>query len=1015
MRQELIELSEWWSPYNKTPAVDPKPAEQARLRRVQKTYQAYRERSTELYAQALSVMLNSPGELSDRAPNFYRAFLNYIDRKPDVIKAFMEMQMILAGDRNALGTNRMNQALVMFDDGRRALTAHSEAIRGAHRSMPERLSQWLEAAIFSTTGPAQRRAKAAKREAKEGLTSPDFTEDDAQAAWYALDELHQINNEYSVIVGQTENKIMSPLRKEGITPEDVGEFLLHNRVINERGQIANPLGHIPATSKQQLEFMRERLGDDRYELLVKKMEQWHREIVFPQVELAVERGIYPADLVAGLEQNKDFYSTFMVIRHLERSGKVPSGIFAQVGTFEGVMNPFDATMMKLQSLNRFGQLNQAKRPIRKVLEESYDGVEIRKLSAREAGVGRDTPRKKAEPGFDYMWIMDDGKGAWYEVPQEIVDSFKRHDIGTLKRVADFSQSFVYKRFHPLFVTYNPGFMVNNLPRDFRRTWVNIGTIGSKHRKIMLDKLIADGMDPKQAKKQAKKQNITIGQIMYAYWKASPVAWRRARGVSDELIDKMMNEKALNASFALRADDKEISTYNEILAQSGIRGPVEGQHMMRRIIGGMLNLVASINTFQETQAKVAVYNMLDARGIPTEERSYITRTFAGTPNFTKKGLITPLTNGVFMYSNVRWQGMQADISLATNPQTRMGWWWRRMMWTFVPATLNFAGLIGLFGDELKALFERIGDYFNETYDVIPLGFSYKDGTAFGKAIGPVALIKGAIAGDDVPEGDMKTIFLTLPQDDMGRIIRSIYLQFLRSLEPGKPFGFTENQPPTAGESFNRVVEGIWGDTIGGMNPAFDIGWKWSQYAMGQNPRERFFGSDIVPRDDWNAGGLYRARHMAMWTTNQFGVLSTVTHGLRRPMFGGPGTPEQEWHLETTIKSMPGISRLLRVSDRGLKEDEWRLLHEQAKEDALLRVKLPKIINPVRRERYRLYALPLESLTDQQRRRLAILNAWYGDIYLPLAHAIKVASEAGDEKRAEELRDRLGEQTERFKGN
>jgi len=71
--------------------------------------------------------------------------------------------------------------------------------------------------------------------------------------------------------------------------------------------------------------------------------------------------------------------------------------------------------------------------------------------------------------------------------------------------------------------------------------------------------------------------------------------------------------------------------------------------------------------------------------------------------------------------------------------------------------------------------------------------------------------------------------------------------------------------------------------------------------------------------------------------------------------------------------------------------------------------------VRRERYRLFALPLERLTDQQRRRLAILNAWYGDIYLPLAHAIKVTSEAGDEKRAEELRDRLGEQTERFKGN
>ena len=81
---ELIRLTEWWSPYDKSKA----PA----------NYIKYRESSRELYAEALSVFLNSPGELQERAPMFYRGFMEYLERKPEVLDEYIRIQEQLNGE-----------------------------------------------------------------------------------------------------------------------------------------------------------------------------------------------------------------------------------------------------------------------------------------------------------------------------------------------------------------------------------------------------------------------------------------------------------------------------------------------------------------------------------------------------------------------------------------------------------------------------------------------------------------------------------------------------------------------------------------------------------------------------------------------------------------------------------------------------------------------------------------------------------------------------------------------------
>ena len=46
------------------------------------------------------------------------------------------------------------------------------------------------------------------------------------------------------------------LEDAGLTPEDLGEYLFHQRVINERNQMANPHGFNPKASRERLEEMR---------------------------------------------------------------------------------------------------------------------------------------------------------------------------------------------------------------------------------------------------------------------------------------------------------------------------------------------------------------------------------------------------------------------------------------------------------------------------------------------------------------------------------------------------------------------------------------------------------------------------------------------------------------------------------------------------------------------------------------------------------------------------------------
>jgi hypothetical protein len=917
VRDELIALTEWWNPYVKSEAP--------------KGYIKYRESPRELYAEALSVFLNTPGELQSRAPKFYDALLKYFNRKPEVLDEYLTLQDILNGDSPAVAEARRRNVQEMFARGDEKIKAAAAAREAANQSVIEGVRQFLGQYVLDTSAPVKRRVSLAE---KRGET---FSEH--ENARYLMDELFMLDNPNHVMLNRVQGDVYAPLLESGVNKADMGEYLMMRRVVNERGELANPLGYTPEAAAQQLEGMRQRLGPERFARLEAGMKQFH-DIVFESVERAVEADVYNRETFkTKIEPNRDNYATFAVIKHLE--DHVPAGIYKQVGTFNEIANPFDATLMKTVTLNRLIDLNIAKRSVRDLLRGSFPG----EIIPAEIPYKAREPNRPARPGFDHLLMLEDGQARAYEVPSEIAISFQRHDIGGLAKFGQFIGSPIYKVLHPVLVTYNPGFQVANPFRDFWRTYKNLAAIGGKDQKI------------------------TLRDVLKAYWQAIPASKRRAQGIDDATINQMLAEKALGIPFVdPHAVTDAAGGYERLIERHGLGAEkLESQWKAVRGAKRVLNLIEAAGVLQETASKVAAFNLLGEKGVTGKERAFIVRKYVGTPDYSQRGHVTSLTNPILLYSRVRWNGLQADMQLATGRETRAGWWWRQTAFNVMPKVAMRAALFGVFGATVKAIMEDTSEYLKANYTVIPLG----------------RLLVGKDRG--------KSIVLTMPTDDTGQLIGNLTWRMMDAV-----MGSATGENP-----YTQALSELYGQAIPAANPIIDAAYKWMQFASGVNPLDSRTGRPVVPESEWTAGGWYSGRRMAAWTLNKFGVVSTIMHAATGPMLGDAQESGEESTVETVLRSAPGISRLLRITDRGREERQWATIENEDEESARFRLSLPDTVRKATAERYLLDRRGKKELSPAENQRRLRLNSWYSGIYLPLTRQMKLAKDAGNTERLRSL--------------
>ena len=161
------------------------------------------------------------------------------------------------------------------------------------------------------------------------------------------------------------------MQKAGMTKDDIGLYLLFNRIITERKDLANPYGHTQATAQAGLKQLLDNIGPEKTQILKNVIDKF-QDLVFERVQKAVEVGAYNKELFEKtIVPNKSNYATFAVTDYFVEQGFVTAKVKAQKGTLEEVMNPFTATVLKTLALNKLIATQKAKNASRDLLKDFF--------------------------------------------------------------------------------------------------------------------------------------------------------------------------------------------------------------------------------------------------------------------------------------------------------------------------------------------------------------------------------------------------------------------------------------------------------------------------------------------------------------------------------------------------------------------------------------------------------------------------------------------------------------------
>lgn len=160
MRAELLELSKWWRPFDEQQAT--------------KDYMRYREDPEELFADAISLLLNNPAELRQRAPLFWAQMEKFLSDNKEMqqllARAFDEM----SGTMDDLAEGLHHRITAAWADGDAFLQDLAHAAELRKMSLWERLRQQWQAKKhqaerdFSDRGAyLKRRAEELRKQGKE--------------------------------------------------------------------------------------------------------------------------------------------------------------------------------------------------------------------------------------------------------------------------------------------------------------------------------------------------------------------------------------------------------------------------------------------------------------------------------------------------------------------------------------------------------------------------------------------------------------------------------------------------------------------------------------------------------------------------------------------------------------------------------------------------------------------------------------------------------------------------------
>ncbi|MEL6614122.1 MAG: DEAD/DEAH box helicase family protein, partial [Bacteroidota bacterium] len=895
------------------------------------TYMRYRKSSRELYADALSGLLIAPSELQSRAPTFYQAFFEGLAAdKPEVQKVYEEVQLLLARGPEAIAQSRMEDVYGMFEDADRRKALLEEAA-DAERKQEYRTQ--LVQSLVTRWHPILERAK---RLEKKGTPL-------AEDPRYLLEEVGMADSPASVYLADVAETVLQPLKAAGLTERDLATWMFLNRVEKERevrlaedklpkeviealtgtglltrdvqaaeledlpeeiraivqaaavdtggrSNMANPLGFTEETARATREHLEAMVGEDGARAL-RRAQRVFVDLTTPILDEAADLGVLNKEWweTAG-KPNRYAYATFRVLDFVGEAHRASVGVKQQRGTFRDVDDVFAATMGKALATIRENVRQRAKLAVKDMMAAHFADEWER---PRASGPGRYAPPKnRTLRGVLYIW--ENGRQRPYYTDRYVADSFRQMDLRGLRWLAA-TMRFLNAPFRAGFITYNLTFgLWTNPIRDARRVAKALAIKGKK---------------------------ASYRQVIQRYATESKAAWAYARGrVSDPRVRELLASGAMmppgeSVMFVDRGDGLRKTAERYGMAPPAKRG------RLLSMVSRLGSSVRLVNRFTEALPKFAAWKILQEQGIDGRERAWRVRTQVGTPNVTDGGRAKELTNSVFMFSNVFTQGWRSDAMLATRPETRGGFVFRTIVLDVVPKLVMKAAQAGLlatataavlgvgeddeennFGAWLKTFYSHVGRYDMGSYMVIPLGYAEDASSPSGK----------------------KARYLRVPHDESSRAV------------VGALWRLFDDEPDAVAAMASAFDFG--GGQVPGFAPAIGLGSTWADYLGGANPRDDFYGRDVISRrahEARQAGDHGPAlAEMTGHTVDEFGVTRF------------------QWRDKSGVNAVPFLNRVVKETSWGLIEEDREQEDREAGRKASVRAAYDMETQARYREMYRL---------------------------------------------------------------
>lgn len=636
IRTELVNLSRWWrGPFD--------PQGKA-------SYDRYRNSGKELYADAISVLLNAPDVLAEKAPQFDDALRNFFDKHEPMSDLYKQIQEELSQGLTPEKRLARDRAMMGRDSAVRdkAILARQA---DEHPTTPREIWKSLVYNLADTTThlPTQEARLAVKDVAYVGAKLTQFQRD-------------------------VKARVADVLLDAGASYDDFGVYLMRRRAAGERQDLANPGLVRGEDAKELLDTLRKDIGEDKYaaiEKAAKALTGIRNRHIIPQLRRS---GLFSEELLAKIENN-DEYATFDVVDYFEKNhgGETGAMIRRQIGTAKDILNPFYQTVHKDTALLFAAHVNTAKQTMVDQMRQ-FDQQGIREPEYKWNGRTREPQEPADRKNWGLVTYMADGVQKGVIVRREIADLFK-HEPENANIIFDAANA-ATSVLKSIFTANNPLFSLWNIQRDFRSTLANIPAKGLTGEV---------GLAP---------------QLALSYLKTAKDAFLHAfRKESTPLMRELLEGGLLIADRQWTAKDlTQVEEYERLVREFDLNPDSVGPFWKR----ASKAVFHDFNQMVEVWTKAAGYEYMQRKGLTSAyDMRDIMRGIVGSPDFLTRGKMTRWTNMIFLYSNAGIQGYEASWRAAKAQP--MKYLLRRVAYTIIPSAI-MAYLA--FGDDDD---EEIKDY------------------------------------------------------------------------------------------------------------------------------------------------------------------------------------------------------------------------------------------------------------------------------------------------------------------